>query len=288
MKKIISLVLAALMCAAMTPAVFAEEAAPVDAVIEEIAADDAGIMLISEEEGQIVEEAAEEEAVAEEQVIDIVVMDKTIDVTPAHIAAVAAAQGLTVTAEEVAALFGENEITPASVVAVLAALGVTTTEEEVVAAVYAVAAPIEKYEITEFSAGFALLVCQSLNVTLEEGVADIFAAAEEAGLLDVAFMVELFNAAGLPIDEAGFYAVAMEVLDFLLANYEVEETPVEEAAAEEAVEEVAVEEVAEVEETAAIEEEIVEEEVSKYPVILEEIPTFSIFTKLLSPFTFRG
>ena len=284
MKKVLSLVLAALMCAAMTPAVFADEAAPVDAVIEEIAPDDAGIMLISEEEGQIVEEAP----AAEEQVIDIVVMDKTIDVTPAHIAAVAAAQGLTVTAEEVAALFGETEITPASAVAVLAALGVTITEEEVVAAVYAVAAPIEKYEITEFSAGFAALICQSLNVTLEEGVADIFATAEEAGLLDVAFMVELFNTVGLPIDEAGFYAVAMEVLDFLLANYEVEETPVEEVAAEEAVEEVAEEEVAEVEEAAAIEEEIVEEEVSKYPVILEEIPTFSIFTKLLSPFIFRG
>lgn len=284
MKKVLSLVLAALMCVAMTPAVFADEAAPVDAVIEEIAPDDAGIMLISEEEGQIVEEAP----AAEEQVIDIVVMDKTIDVTPAHIAAVAAAQGLTVTAEEVAALFGETEITPASAVAVLAALGVTITEEEVVAAVYAVAAPIEKYEITEFSAGFAALICQSLNVTLEEGVADIFATAEEAGLLDVAFMVELFNTVGLPIDEAGFYAVAMEVLDFLLANYEVEETPVEEVAAEEAVEEVAEEEVAEVEEAAAIEEEIVEEEVSKYPVILEEIPTFSIFTKLLSPFIFRG
>ena len=283
MKKVLSLVLAALMCAAMTPAVFADEAAPVDAVIEEIAPDDAGIMLISEEEGQIVEEAP----AAEEQVIDIVVMDKTIDVTPAHIAAVAAAQGLTVTAEEVAALFGETEITPASAVAVLAALGVTITEEEVVAAVYAVAAPIEKYEITEFSAGFAALICQSLNVTLEEGVADIFATAEEAGLLDVAFMVELFNTVGLPIDEAGFYAVAMEVLDFLLANYEVEETPVEEVAAEEAVEEVAEEEVAEVEETAAIEE-VVEEEVSKYPVILEEIPTFSIFTKFLSPFIFRG
>ena len=58
----------------------------------------------------------------------------------------------------------------------------------------------------------------------------------------------------------------------------------EEAVAEEVVEEV-VEEVA-IEEV--VEEEVVEEEVSKYPVILEETPTFSIFAKLLSIFTFRG
>ena len=57
MKKTLSLILAALMCAAP---VFAEEA-----VIEEIAADDAGIMLISE-----LEEAVAVDTAVEEVVID--------------------------------------------------------------------------------------------------------------------------------------------------------------------------------------------------------------------------
>lgn len=198
MKKVLSLILAALMCAAMTPAVFADEAAPVEAVIEEIAPDDAGIMLISEEEGQIVEEAAAP-LVAEEDVLAVAAAIEAADI--AKIVEIAAKYGLVFAPEFVEALL----------------LGEVVT-----------------FEFTD--AEFAV-------------VSALF---------------------------------ALEV---------VEEEVVEETVAEEiAVEEVAVEEAAAIEEVVeeAIEEEIVEEEVSKYPVILEEIPTFSIFTRLLSPFIFRG
>lgn len=275
MKKALSLILAVLMSAVMAPAVFADEAA---------------IMPISEEEGQIVETVAEEAAEEESLVVDIVVMDKEVVITPAHIAAIAAAQGITVTEEEVAAVIGETELTAETAAAALTALGYTVTAEEAAAAVYAVAAPIEKYEITEFSTGFALILCQALNVSYEAEIVDAFMVVEESGLLAPALFINLMNEVGLAIDEAGFYDVAISVLDYLKATYETVETPVE-AVEEEAVVEEVVEEEAVVEEIAeeeAVVEEVVEEEVSKFPVILEETPTFGLFTKILSPFTFRG
>ena len=87
MKKSLSLILAALLCAAMTVTSFAEEA-----VIEEIAADDASIMLISEEEGQIVEEV-----VLDAETVNAIAALCGVEVTPEFVEALLA---LLVPAEE--------------------------------------------------------------------------------------------------------------------------------------------------------------------------------------------
>ena len=273
MKKALSLILAALMCAAMTPAVMAEEVAETPAVVEETVAPSI-------------------------QNISITIYDKALVATPAHLVAVAAAHGITTTVEEVTALLGENELTPAAAVTALAALGITVTEEEVVAAVNAVAAPIEKYEITEMSAGFVVLVADVMGAAFPQESIDALLIAEAGGALTPSFLAGLFTRVGLEATEADIYNVAVYVLDYLQANYTVdsvsvdengnpiaeEEIAAEEAAVEEIAEEAAVEEAAE----EAVVEEVVEEEVSKYPVILEKLPTFGLFTKILSIFTFRG
>ncbi len=212
MKKTLSLILAVLMCAAATPAVFADEAlevpaAPVEdtAVIEEIAADDAGIMLISELEGQIVAE---------------VVIDAEA------IIALGASFGITVPVEMAEALLAAEAVPTAESLKTGALVFGIELTDEAVAAFLAFLAPI-------------------YDVPAEMADTDVIGVAEAATEIVVA-------------EEA---AIAEEI--------------------EEVVEEVVVEEV----------EEVVEEEVSKYPVILEETPTFGLFgflNKLLSIFTFRG
>ena len=86
MKKTLSLILAALMCAAMTPAVFAdeavvetvaEEAVVEEAVVEEVAAEEAVVEEVAAEE-VVVEEAIAEEVVEEEVVVEEVVEEKVV------------------------------------------------------------------------------------------------------------------------------------------------------------------------------------------------------------------
>ena len=215
MKKTLSLILAALLCAAMTPAVMAEEVEETPAVdnvvIEEIAADDAGIMLIAELE----------EAVVEEIVIDA-----------------------------------------AALVAYAETLGIII--------------PVEMAE--------ALLAADVLPTaeSLKEG-ALVFGVelTDEAVAAILAFLAPVFDN---PADMADTDVIgeAEAVTEIVVAEEAVvEEVVAEEAAAEEAIAEEVVEE-------EAIVEEVVEEEVSKYPVILEKLPTFGLFTKILSIFTFRG
>lgn len=273
MKKIISLILATLMCATMAPAVFADDAAVETAAVEATA-----------------ETTAEAE---EETATDLEWVSKDVVITAEHLVAISGAS-----AEEVAALVGESEITAELAIEVLTALECPMTAEELTAAVIEVAAPIEKYEVTYMSANFAMYLIQAMGAYVaDEEAAEVYALlqiVEEAGLLTPAFMAETLTTSGLETTEADVYTVIAKIIEYVSDTTEeaVEETEaVEEAVTEEAVEETAeVEEVEEAVEEEVIEvtEEVVEEVVSKYPVILEEIPTFGLFTRILSVYTFRG
>lgn len=276
MKKIISLILATLMCATMAPAVLADDAAV------EVDTETAAVA--------VADEAAEETAV--ETAIDLEWVNKTVVVSADHLAAISGA-----TAEEVTALVGDREITEEVALEVLTALGCTITAEEIPTAVYAVATPIEKYEVTYMSAKFAMYLCNAMGAYVADGEVDeVYAAFElvaEAGMLTPAFIADTLTIAGLETTEADVYVVIANIIEYVVVDEATEETAeVEEVAETEAVVEVVEEEavetaIEEVEEV-AITEEAVEEVVSKYPVILEEIPTFGLFTRIPSVFTFRG
>ncbi len=211
MKKAISLILAALLCAATTVVAGAEE------VIEEAPATTETVV----EETVIADEAVAEEVVADEAVAEEVVADEEAVATETQVAPY--------DAELIVLLLATEEIvvTPEFVDAVLSSDAIPTVESLLALA-------------TEF------------EVVLDE---------EQATLV-------------------------LDVIGAFLIMPLAEELPAEEIAIEEiAVEEVAIEEVA-VEEP-AIEEEVVEEEVSKYPCILEETPTFGLFSKMYN-FLYRG
>lgn len=267
MKKIISLILATLMCATMAPAVLADDAAV------EVDTETAAVA--------VTDEAAEETAA------DLEWVNKTVVVNADHLAAISGA-----TAEEVTALVGDREITEEVALEVLTALGCTITAEEIPTAVYAVATPIEKYEVTYMSAKFAMYLCNAMGAYVaDEEVDEVYAAFElvaEAGMLTPAFIADTLTIAGLETTEADVYVVIANIIEYVVVDEVTEETAeVEEVA--EVVEEEAVETaIEEATEEAAITEEVVEEVVSKYPVVLEEIPTFGLFTGIPSVFTFRG
>lgn len=273
MKKIISLILATLMCATMAPAVLADDAAV------EVDTETAAVA--------VTDEAAEETAA------DLEWVNKTVVVSADHLAAISGA-----TAEEVTALVGDREITEEVALEVLTALGCTITAEEIPTAVYAVATPIEKYEVTYMSAKFAMYLCNAMGAYVaDEEVDEVYAAFElvaEAGMLTPAFIADTLTIAGLETTEADVYVVIANIIEYVVVDEATEETAeVEEVAETEAVAEVVEEEavetaIEEATEEAAITEEVVEEVVSKYPVVLEEIPTFGLFTGIPSVFTFRG
>ena len=314
MKKTLSIILAALLCAAP---VFADEA-----VIEEIATDDAGIMLISELE----------EAVAVDTVVEEVVVDAEV------INAIAAICGVEVTPEFVEALLGYLVPAVEEVVAEEAAEEVVEEEavvEEVVveeAVVEAPAAVVDVDAVIAIAATYNItLTPELINTVLASGVEVTPAILQNAALM--------FGAVISEEEAAAVIALLNPVAEEAVVEEVVEEEAVVEEAAEEVVEEelvvveevvvptpaealyalaaaygveindefvaqilalvaavevevVAEEELVAVEEEAIAEEvveEVVEEEpVSKYPVILTKIPGFGLFAKLLSLFTFRG
>ena len=226
MKKSLSLILAALLCAAMTVTSFAEEA-----VIEEIAADDAGIMLISEEEGQIVEEV-----VLDAETVNAIAALCGVEVTPEFVEALLA---LLVPAEEVV-----EEVVEEATEEV-----VEETAEEVVEEA--------AEEVVE----------EATEEVVEEAAEEVVEEAAEEVVEEVDEIYALAEALGVVINEE--FVAAIRAL-----------VP--------AVEEAVVEEVVEVVEEEIVEEVVEEEPVSKYPVILEDLPMFGLFTKILSLFTFRG
>ena len=310
MKKTLSIILAALLCAAP---VFADEA-----VIEEIAADDAGIMLISELE----------EAVAVDTVVEEVVVDAEV------INAIAAICGVEVTPEFVEALLGYLVPAVEEVVAEEAAEEVVeeeaVVEEAVVeeAVVEAPAAVVDVDAVIAIAATYNItLTPELINTVLASGVEVTPAILQNAALMfgaviseeEAAAVIALLNPVAeeavveevveeeAVVEEAAEEVVAEELvvvevtpaeaLYALAAAYGVEindefVAQILALVAAVEVEVVAEEELVAVEEEAIAEEvveEVVEEEpVSKYPVILTKIPGFGLFTKLLSLFTFRG
>ena len=323
MKKTLSIILAALLCAAP---VFADEA-----VIEEIATDDAGIMLISELE----------EAVAVDTVVEEVVVDAEV------INAIAAICGVEVTPEFVEALLGYLVPAVEEVVAEEAAEEVVEEEavvEEVVveeAVVEAPAAVVDVDAVIAIAATYNItLTPELINTVLASGVEVTPAILQNAALMfgaviseeEAAAVIALLNpVAEEAVVEEVVEETAEEVVEEVVAEEAAEEAAEEvvEEATEEVVEEVVYSaeealyalaaaygveinaefveailallpvtvEVAVAEEVAAVEEEIVEEAVeevveeepvSKYPVILTKLPGFGLFTKILSLFTFRG
>ena len=310
MKKTLPIILAALLCAAP---VFADEA-----VIEEIAADDAGIMLISELE----------EAVAVDTVVEEVVVDAEV------INAIAAICGVEVTPEFVEALLGYLVPAVEEVVAEEAAEEVVeeeaVVEEAVVeeAVVEAPAAVVDVDAVIAIAATYNItLTPELINTVLASGVEVTPAILQNAALMfgaviseeEAAAVIALLNPVAeeavveevveeeAVVEEAAEEVVAEELvvvevtpaeaLYALAAAYGVEindefVAQILALVAAVEVEVVAEEELVAVEEEAIAEEvveEVVEEEpVSKYPVILTKIPGFGLFTKLLSLFTFRG
>lgn len=169
MKKTLSLILAALMCAAMTPAVFAEEVVEEATAVVDVA-EDAGIMLISEEEGQIVADEITVEEPAEE-------LAKDVD---AAVIALAATFEITLTPEMVADFHAiEGEITAEAIVAVAALYEVELAPEFVEALLAILVDTVEEAELPADVIGGA--VAETEIVVVEEVVE---VAEEEAAIVE--------------------------------------------------------------------------------------------------------
>ena len=195
MKKSLSLILAALLCAAMTVTSFAEEA-----VIEEIAADDAGIMLISEEEGQIVEEV-----VLDAETVNAIAALCGVEVTPEFVEALLA---LLVPAEEVVEEVVEE-----------------ATEEVVEEAAEEVVEEAAEEVVEEVDEIYAL--AEALGVVINEefvaAIRELVPVVEEA-------VVEEVVVEEVVVEEAvAEEAVAEEVAEEAVVEEVVEEAVVEEA-----------------------------------------------------------
>ena len=193
-------------------------------------------------------------------------MKKTLSFILAAI--MCAAMTPAVMAEEAEIMLISEE--PVAIEEVAAEEGIMAISEEEGQVVEAVAVDVEA--IVALAASYNIpLTADMVNAILASGI-EI-----NAETLKLAAM-----AYGIVLPDEAITAI----LALLAPVPAVEEVVAEEVAAEEAVAEEAVVEEAVVEEEAAIEEEVV---VDKYPVVIEEIPTFGLFTyPILSNFIFRG
>lgn len=227
MKKILSLLLAGLLCAAMSPAVMADE---VPAAVSEVGTVD--------------------EAILEDLSAHLVMGVKEVTITPDHIVAASAVKDVEVTVDTVVALAAGRELTAELVAATITALGYPVTAEEIVADVFAVASPMEKYSIEYMSTEFVAYLCSSVY-----GV-EVTADALQAVAGDLAWTPELVVSA---LAYVGVETTVEEIYDACAKIFEsvtepafgtlevpvTEEIVVEEVVIDEpAVEEIAIEEAA--------------------------------------------
>ena len=250
MKKTFSIILAALLCAAP---VFADEA-----VIEEIAADDAGIMLISELEEAVAVDTVVEEVVVDAELINAIAAICGVEVTPEFVEALLAF--LAPAVEEEAA--EEAVVEEAAEEAVEEEAAEEAVEEEAAEEVVEEEAAEEVVE--EEAAEEAVE-----EEAAEEAVVDVDAVIAIAATYNITLTPELINtvlASGVEVTPAilqnaalMFGAVISEeeaAAVIALLNPVAEEAVVEEVVEEEAVVEEAAEEVVE-EELVVVEEVVV-------------------------------